>query len=199
MKPIDPTLDIASKLISFRHQYTSTVNRAKALVDDATDSVRFVGESLRSMQQHTGRCEEAIAAEDPNRMVENTSTIARLANRVLQLTKQEAENSEDPRYISVLNVAADQLQARVSPMVQEAKAVAINIADQASVEAWRLQNSLLLEAVQNVHRAVHDTHSGGGDEPPLPPYPDMAALRLDGYGDDTPPRPPPPSARKVQY
>jgi hypothetical protein len=35
-----------------------------------------------------------------------------LANRVLQVTKNEAENSEDPRYISTLNVAADQLQTR---------------------------------------------------------------------------------------
>ena len=44
---------------------------------------------------------------------------------------------------------------------------------------------LSLQAVQSYH--------GDGDEPPLPPYPDMAALRLDGDYADTPPRPPPPS------
>ena len=64
------------------------------------------------MQSHTGGCDEAIVTKQPGRMVENTSAIARLANRVLQLTKQEADNSEDPRYISTLNIAAGQLQTR---------------------------------------------------------------------------------------
>ena len=39
-------------------------------------------------------------------------TVPRLANRVLQVTKNEAENSEDPRYIATLNIAADKLQTR---------------------------------------------------------------------------------------
>ena len=45
------------------------------------------------MKLHSKQCEEAILQEDPTKMVENTSAIARLANRVLQLTKQEADNS----------------------------------------------------------------------------------------------------------
>ena len=63
------------------------------------------------MQEFTNKCDEAIATKQPAKMVENTSSIARLANRVLQLTKQEADNSEDPKYISILNIAADQLQS----------------------------------------------------------------------------------------
>ena len=38
--------------------------------------------------------------------------------------------SEDKQYISVLNGATDQLQSRVSPMVQEAKKIATNPTDQ---------------------------------------------------------------------
>ena len=179
---------------NLRAQYSGTVARVKALVDEATDSLRFVTESAAAMKHHTGQCEEAIAGGDPGRMVENTSTIARLANRVLQLTKQEADNSEDPRYISILNVAADQLQSRVSPMVQFAKAVAINIRDKAAVSAWRGQNQQLLEAVAGVQAAVQNNQTNGA-EPPLPPYPDMASLRLDGDYGETPPRPPPPGGQ----
>jgi len=176
---------------NLRRQFAETVTLTRTLADEATDSARFVGQSAVAMQQHTARCDEAIATKQPPKMVESTSSIARLANRVLQLTKQEADNSEDPKYISVLNVAAEQLQTRVSPMVQCAKGVAINIDDQSAIDSWRRRNGLLLEAVQSVHKAVQ-SNTPGEEEPPLPPYPDVRNLRLDEDG-DAPPRPPPPS------
>jgi len=176
---------------NLRRQFAETVTLTRTLADEATDSARFVGQSAVAMQQHTARCDEAIATKQPPKMVESTSSIARLANRVLQLTKQEADNSEDPKYISVLNIAAEQLQTRVSPMVQCAKSVAINIDDQSAIDSWRRRNGLLLEAVQSVHKAVQSNNSGE-EEPPLPPYPDVRNLRLDEDG-DAPPRPPPPS------
>eukprot|EP00092_Neocalanus_flemingeri_P011035 GFUD01011880.1.p1 GENE.GFUD01011880.1~~GFUD01011880.1.p1 ORF type:complete len:1019 (-),score=248.98 GFUD01011880.1:807-3710(-) len=176
---------------NLRRQFAETVTLTRTLADEATDSARFVGQSAVAMQQHTAKCDEAIATKQPAKMVESTSSIARLANRVLQLTKQEADNSEDPKYISQLNIAAEQLQTRVSPMVQCAKSVAMNIDDQSAIDSWRRRNGLLLEAVQSVHKAVQSNNSGE-EEPPLPPYPDVRNLRLDEDG-DAPPRPPPPS------
>jgi len=163
---------------NLRRQFAETVTLTRTLADEATDSARFIGQSAVAMQQHTARCDEAIATKQPPKMVESTSSIARLANRVLQLTKQEADNSEDPKYISVLNIAAEQLQTRVSPMVQCAKSVAINIDDQSAIDSWRRRNGLLLEAVQSVHKAVQ-SNSSGEEEPPLPPYPDVRNLRLE--------------------
>lgn len=55
-------------------------------------------------------CENSIANRQPQGMVENTSNIARLANRVLGVAKQEADNSEDPNFISNVNRSADNLQ-----------------------------------------------------------------------------------------
>lgn len=43
-------------------------------------------------------------------MVDNTSAIARLANRVLLVAKQECDNSEDPNFIDALTRASDGLQ-----------------------------------------------------------------------------------------
>lgn len=44
-------------------------------------------------------------------MVDNTSAIARLANRVLMIAKQEADNSEEPDFIARVNNASDQVHA----------------------------------------------------------------------------------------
>lgn len=47
-------------------------------------------------------------------MVENTSSVARLANRVLMVAKQESDNSEDPYFVERVNQAADLLQSSKS-------------------------------------------------------------------------------------
>ena len=37
-----------------------------------------MGQSAAAMEEHTGRCEEAISTRQPAKMVDNTSSIARL-------------------------------------------------------------------------------------------------------------------------
>lgn len=81
-------------------------------------SIKFINSKLMSeinvleehMQRHAIMCEDAIANADAEKMVEHTTAIARLANRVLQVANQEAENSEDPYFINKVKVAADRLQ-----------------------------------------------------------------------------------------
>lgn len=63
------------------------------------------------MRKHTFLCEEAIKNRQPQKMVDNTSAIARLANRVLLVAKQESDNSEDPNFIDDVNRASDHLQS----------------------------------------------------------------------------------------
>lgn len=63
------------------------------------------------MKKHALMCEDAILKNDPNKMVDHTTAIARLANRVLQVAKQEADNSEDPSFIADITRAADAVQA----------------------------------------------------------------------------------------
>ena len=63
------------------------------------------------MRKHALMCEDAILKREPNKMVDHTTAIARLANRVLQVAKQEADNSEDPAFISDITRAADAVQA----------------------------------------------------------------------------------------
>ncbi|XP_069694713.1 vinculin isoform X7 [Periplaneta americana] len=152
-------------------QYSDSVQHVRTLCDEATDSADFIKMSEEQIQKHSILCEEAIRKNQPQKMVDNTASIARLANRVLMVAKQESDNSEDPQFISRVNHASEQVQASVTPMVQDAKAVAINTQDSVAVSRWRESNRTLLAAVGEVRHAVTVT-------PDLPPPPDMSNLHI---------------------
>lgn len=63
------------------------------------------------MRRHTNHCEDSIRDNQPQQMVENTSQIARLGNRVLMAAKSEADNSEEPAFVQRVNTAASQLHS----------------------------------------------------------------------------------------
>lgn len=194
---------------NLRQQYAETMQRARALCDEATDSGDFIRTSEEQMQKHSFLCEEAIAKALPQKMVDNTASIARLANRVILVAKQESDNSEDPAFIQRVNYATDILQNSVAPMVQDAKLVAMNINDSSAVSRWRESNRALLANVGQVRKAIvvqpdlvpplemSQLHINDDEQiptkynyskskevaPPRPPLPG---------GDIPPPRPPPP-------
>ncbi|CAG9769921.1 unnamed protein product [Ceutorhynchus assimilis] len=157
---------------NLRQQYADTVTKMRNLCDEATDSADFIKASEEQMKKHSFLCEEAIKNRQPQKMVDNTSAIARLANRVLLVAKQECDNSEDPNFIDQLNRASDSLQGAVPPMVQDAKSVAVNPADHNAVSRWRESNKALLNAVGQVRNAVQVN-------PELPPLPDINNLHIE--------------------
>ncbi|XP_012235388.1 vinculin isoform X2 [Linepithema humile] len=156
---------------NLRQQYAETMQRARALCDEATDSGDFIKTSEEQMQKHSFLCEEAIAKALPQKMVDNTASIARLANRVILVAKQESDNSEDPAFIQRVNHATDVLQNSVAPMVQDAKLVAMNINDSAAISRWRESNRALLANVGQVRKAIVI-------QPDLVPSLDMSQLHI---------------------
>ena len=96
---------------NLRHQYADAVQKVRSLCDEATDSLSFIDQSLLAMEERSACCEDAIRAGSAAKMVEHTSALARMTNRIIQVAKQEAENSEDPEYITRLHMATESLQA----------------------------------------------------------------------------------------
>ncbi|XP_039286096.1 vinculin isoform X3 [Nilaparvata lugens] len=135
-------------------QYADSVNQVRALCDEAVDAEHFIKISEEQMQKYTILCEDDIRNHEPQKFVEHTKAIARLANRVLQVAKQEADNSEDPAFIANVNRAADILRSEITNMVQDAKAVAMNTHDHNAVARWRDANHALLKSVGRVRSAV---------------------------------------------
>ncbi|XP_076630407.1 vinculin isoform X7 [Colletes latitarsis] len=156
---------------NLRQQFAETMQRARALCDEATDSGDFIRTSEEQMQKHSFLCEEAIVKSHPQKMVDNTAAIARLANRVILVAKQESDNSEDPAFIQRVNQATDILQNSVAPMVQDAKLVAININDSNAVSRWRESNRALLASVGQVRKAIVI-------QPDVIPPPEVSQLHL---------------------
>ena len=66
--------------------------------------------SEEGILRDTDRTEHAIANLDAPSIVNNTSSIARRAHRILQVAQSEADNSEDPQFVDRVNDSVDQLR-----------------------------------------------------------------------------------------
>eukprot|EP00105_Crassostrea_gigas_P038264 XP_019922412.1 PREDICTED: vinculin isoform X13 [Crassostrea gigas] len=204
-----------------KKRWMDNMERLRGLVDEAVDSSALIKAEEEGIMRDTERVEDAIQMKDPPRIGAHASNIARRANRVLQVAQQEAENSEDPKYVDHVNQAASNLRANlgvvesIAPMVQGAKGVSMNPADTNAQQNWRKANQTLIDAVRDVRGAV--TVDAGVDQFPPPPPPDLSELKIsvpDQFADGpimyqpqdggapprpplpndnaTPPRPPPP-------
>ncbi|XP_052711287.1 vinculin-like isoform X14 [Crassostrea angulata] len=189
-----------------KKRWMDNMERLRGLVDEAVDSSALIKAEEEGIMRDTERVEDAIQMKDPPRIGAHASNIARRANRVLQVAQQEAENSEDPKYVDHVNQAASNLRANlgvvesIAPMVQGAKGVSMNPADTNAQQNWRKANQTLIDAVRDVRGAV--TVDAGVDQFPPPPPPDLSELKISDGGapprpplpndNATPPRPPPP-------
>lgn len=146
--------DATEHFENLRNQYSDALNRLRAFVDDAIETGEFVRASENSMRRHTTRVEDAIQESQPQKIVDNTSHIARLGGRVLMAAKNEADNSEEPQFVQRVNQAASQLESAMRPMVDTAKDVARNPRDQQKSGQWRGANDRLLDSVRGVGDAI---------------------------------------------
>lgn len=83
---------------NLRREFADALTKLRSHVDDAIDVGEFVRASENAMRKYTGRCEDAIRNNQPQQMVDNTSHIARLGNRVLMTAENEMNNSEEPSF-----------------------------------------------------------------------------------------------------
>ncbi|KRZ09611.1 Vinculin [Trichinella zimbabwensis] len=139
---------------NLRRELSDALQRLRSLVDDAVDPLEFVKASENAIRRHGQECENAISNDEPQKMADHASSIARLANRVLMAAKGQAENSEDPAFSGRMNDAANRLQGTIPPMVNDAKQVALNPRDQSAAGRWRDSNKKLVDAVGSVRRAL---------------------------------------------
>ncbi|XP_050357286.1 vinculin isoform X2 [Nymphalis io] len=167
---------------NLRDQYSDAVLRCRDLCDQAVDPLDFVRTAGELMQKHTYLCEDAIRNDDSQKMVDNTSAIARLANRVLLVGGAERDNTDDGDFAGALGAAHARLQAAIAPAVRAAKRVAL--ADRAAPPLWRRANAEILASASGVEEAL--SRAGAPPPPPAaPPRPPPPAGAA-------PPRPPPP-------
>jgi hypothetical protein len=69
----------------------------------------------------------------------------------------------------VADLASQQLQAQISPMVLVAKSVALNMDNNAAVSEWRTQNRALLDAAEGRREKLKTSYSPFGVNFPFSP------------------------------
>ncbi|VVC87569.1 unnamed protein product [Leptidea sinapis] len=153
---------------NLKNQYSDVVLKCRDLCDQALDPLDFVRTAGELMQKHTYLCEQAIRNNDSQKMVDNMSAIARLANRVLLVGGAERENTDDSEFAHALLGAQQRLQEAIPPAILKASS---------GVEA----------ALAGHHRAPSPAPAAA---PPAPPPPAVSCVRV---SEPAPPRPPPPS------
>lgn len=146
--------------IHMRDQYESIIIKLRNLIDEAIDSAAFVRASEEAIRRHTQMCEMAISTRQVQSMVDNAASIARLANRVIMVARQETNNSEDNNFISRVDGATRRLNELVPNMVRHAKDVATSINDIRSHGPWRKCNNELIDAVVQIARALGPSDIG---------------------------------------
>ncbi|CAG4985153.1 unnamed protein product [Colias eurytheme] len=177
---------------NLKNQYADAVLRCRDLCDQAVDPLDFVRTAGELMQKHTYLCEDAIRTNDSQKMVDNTSAIARLANRVLLVGGAERENSSDGEWAGALGAAQRRLQDAIPPAVRQAKRLALGDANAAP--QWRRANDEVISNSPHRYckprpawRKCCPVSTRPLPRPPLLP-PSLAPLSL------APPRPPPPAS-----
>ncbi|XP_032524796.2 vinculin [Danaus plexippus] len=174
---------------NLKSQYSDAVLRCRDLCDQAVDPLEFVRTAGELIQKHTYLCEDAIRNNDSQKMVDNTSAIARLANRVLLVAGRERDNTEDGAFSAALGTAQSRLQAALAPAVRAAKSVALG--QPGAPPHWRTANGEIIQAISGVEEALSRHYAPPPPSPPPPPsLPPLSSLHLSS---PAPPRPPPPS------
>jgi vinculin len=168
---------------NLRKEYADALTRLRSYVDDAIDTGDFVRASETAMRRYTDRCEDAIRDNESQRMVDNTSQIARLGNRVIMAAKNEADNSEEPSFVQRVNEAASSLHSAIPPMVNHAKQVAVNPRDRDNADNWRGANDHLLSSVRQVGDAIAGLPSVNQHHHAPPPQHQSSPFQRRNYED----------------
>lgn len=179
----------------FNQMKQSWINKAEevtALVDAATDTLDFVTASEEAMRKEQQLAFQGIDQQNLAMVVGKGGNMARMANRVVQVAKGEADNSEDPEFKHCVSSAAVELDKGIQPLVLSTKAVAMNPKMQPVQIEFKQTSDGLIARVVDIKKALEPELP-----PPPPPVPDVSQLQLEEakakVAAEVPPaRPPPP-------
>uniref|UniRef100_A0A672Q7A1 Vinculin n=1 Tax=Sinocyclocheilus grahami TaxID=75366 RepID=A0A672Q7A1_SINGR len=181
---------------TMKNQWIDNVEKMTGLVDEAIDTKSLLDASEEAIKKDLDKCQVAMANHQPQMLVAGATSIARRANRILLVAKREVENSEDPKFRETVKAASDELSRTISPMVMDAKAVALNISTAPEIYLLRKMATcsiLILPAVCSnpfKHPILLLLQISDTAAPPKPPLPE---------GEVPPPRPPPPEEKDEEF
>ncbi|CAF0992993.1 unnamed protein product [Rotaria sp. Silwood1] len=186
-----------------RDQWLTQMEYLRLQVDEAIPSDEFVKACEEAIIHDTQQTEKAVADLNPSIIIDSTSNIIRRANRILLVTYQEIENSEDSTFTTQLQKVSNAFKETFQPMIAAAKQLALNPDNKLIHSKWQQTNNELIDAIGNIREILqpittnlvndiahisfyHDSRSSSRSPPPRPPLPSDEELSASA----APPRPP---------
>ncbi|CAF2517305.1 unnamed protein product [Rotaria sp. Silwood2] len=201
----DPTSSLATQehFDLLRDQWLTQMEYLRRQVDEAIPSDEFVKACEEAIIHDTQQTEKAVADLNSSIIIDSTSNIIRRANRILLVTYQEIENSEDSTFTTQLQKVSNTFKETFPPMISAAKQLALSPDNKLIHSKWQQTNNELIDAIGNIRETLqplttnlaneiaqisfyHDSRSASRSPPPRPPLPSDEELSASA----APPRPP---------
>ncbi|XP_070565632.1 vinculin-like isoform X16 [Ptychodera flava] len=184
-----------------KKEWTGNMDQLIGLVDEATDTVSFIKATEDAIRRDNELVDMAIKQRQPAQVAGGASDMARRGKRVVEVARQEMENSEDPNFVDKVGKATNNLEKIISPLVINAKAVAVKPGDKEAEDNWYTSSDSMIGAVVDIRQAIVKAQQERYPVPPkspepipeeqFPPPPDMSQLHIsEGASESVHSRPP---------
>ncbi|XP_070565655.1 vinculin-like isoform X38 [Ptychodera flava] len=175
-----------------KKEWTGNMDQLIGLVDEATDTVSFIKATEDAIRRDNELVDMAIKQRQPAQVAGGASDMARRGKRVVEVARQEMENSEDPNFVDKVGKATNNLEKIISPLVINAKAVAVKPGDKEAEDNWYTSSDSMIGAVVDIRQAIVKAQQERYPVPPkspepipeeqFPPPPDMSQLHISEGG-----------------
>ncbi|XP_070565633.1 vinculin-like isoform X17 [Ptychodera flava] len=177
-----------------KKEWTGNMDQLIGLVDEATDTVSFIKATEDAIRRDNELVDMAIKQRQPAQVAGGASDMARRGKRVVEVARQEMENSEDPNFVDKVGKATNNLEKIISPLVINAKAVAVKPGDKEAEDNWYTSSDSMIGAVVDIRQAIVKAQQERYPVPPkspepipeeqFPPPPDMSQLHISEGGQE---------------
>ncbi|XP_077978235.1 vinculin-like isoform X2 [Glandiceps talaboti] len=179
-----------------KKEWTSQMEMLIGSVDNATDTLSFIKATEDAIKRDNAMVSRAIANRQPAYVVNGGSNMARRGKRVVDVARQEIENSEDPNFVAKVGKATEDLERTINPLVVNCKSLAMNPGNKDVEDAWYDGSNNMIISVGNVRDAIIKSQAERYPPPPkspepipeeqFPPPPDMSQLHISEAGMNRP-------------
>ncbi|RMZ94679.1 vinculin isoform X2 [Brachionus plicatilis] len=137
-----------------QRQWQTNIFYLQQLVDEIIDCESFIIACEKSIIRETYETQDAVLEKNTSVIVNNALSIAQKTNRIVKVTAQEAENSEDKLFVDKILQSNDKLKQSLPYFIHSAKSLALDPSDKENYLIWASSNEQLIDAIASVRECV---------------------------------------------
>ena len=134
-----------------QRQWHANVDRLLKLVDESLDCEVFIKTYEKLILKETYQMQMHVQDNNHACIIANVISIAKRANRIMQVAGQEAENSEDGEYVSGILAANESLRTALPNMIHSAKLLAVEPSNKDAYLLWANSNERVIALLIKIY------------------------------------------------